>query len=139
MLPTPLALVPRQEERPGEYRVRMWPSKSQKESLHQSPLMLVSWSSTVSLQSCEKINFCCLNHPVCGVLLRQPACMRACSVSQLCPTLCDPLDHSRPDSSVHGISQARTLKWVAISFSRRSPPPRDQTCISCIGKQILYH
>ena len=36
---------------------------------------------------------------------------------QLCPTLCDPIDGSPPGSSVPGILQARTLEWVAISFS----------------------
>ena len=36
---------------------------------------------------------------------------------QLCPTLRDPIDGSPPGSSVPGILQARTLEWVAISFS----------------------
>ena len=36
---------------------------------------------------------------------------------QSCPTLCDPIDGSQPGSSVPGILQARTLEWVAISFS----------------------
>ena len=36
---------------------------------------------------------------------------------QLCPTLCDPRDSSPPGSPVPGILQARTLEWVAISFS----------------------
>ena len=36
---------------------------------------------------------------------------------QLCPTLCDPIDGSPPGSTVPGILQARTLEWVAISFS----------------------
>ena len=36
---------------------------------------------------------------------------------QLCPTLCDPLDSSPPGSPIPGILQARTLEWVAISFS----------------------
>jgi len=36
---------------------------------------------------------------------------------QLCPTLCDPIDCSPPGSPVPGILQARTLEWVAISFS----------------------
>ena len=36
---------------------------------------------------------------------------------QLCPTLCDPIDGSPPGSPVPGLLQARTLKWVAISFS----------------------
>ena len=37
---------------------------------------------------------------------------------QLCPTLCDPIDGSPPGSPVPGILQARTLEWVAISFSK---------------------
>ena len=41
-------------------------------------------------------------------------------VTQLCPTLWDPLDCSPPGSSVHGILQARILEWVAISFSNSS-------------------
>ena len=40
--------------------------------------------------------------------------MCACAVAQLCPTLCDPRNCSPPDSSVHGIIQARILEWVAI-------------------------
>ena len=40
-------------------------------------------------------------------------------VAKLCPTLCNPMDCSPPGSSVCGISQARILKWVAISFSQR--------------------
>ena len=39
------------------------------------------------------------------------------SVAQSCPALCDPVDCSPPDSSVHGILQARILEWIAISFS----------------------
>ena len=39
-------------------------------------------------------------------------------------TLCDPMDCSPPGSSVYGISQARILKWVAISYSRGSSRPR---------------
>ena len=53
-------------------------------------------------------------------------------VAQSCPTLCDPMDCSLQGSSVRGIFQARVLEWVAISFSRRSSQPRDQTQISCI-------
>ena len=47
------------------------------------------------------------------------------------------MDYSPPDSSVHGIFQARILEWVAISFSRRSPPPRDQAWISCIAGRFF--
>ena len=53
---------------------------------------------------------------------------------QLCSTLCDPMDCSPPGSSVHGMSQAKILEWVAISFSRVSPPIRDQTLVSCTGR-----
>ena len=47
--------------------------------------------------------------------------------------LCDPMDYCLPDSSVHVISQARILEWVAISFSNRSSQPRDQTSISSLA------
>ena len=41
-------------------------------------------------------------------------------VAQWCPTLSDPMDYSLPDSSIHGIFQARVLEWGAIAFS--GPP-----------------
>ena len=41
----------------------------------------------------------------------------AAKLLQSCPTLCDPIDNSPPGSAVPGILQARTLEWVAISFS----------------------
>ena len=53
-------------------------------------------------------------------------------VTQLCLTLCDPMDCSLPGSSIHGIFQARVLEWVAISFPRGSSRPRDQTQVSCV-------
>ena len=53
--------------------------------------------------------------------------------SQSCPTLCNPMDGSLPGFSIHGIFQARILKWVAISSSMGSSWLRDQTCISCIS------
>ena len=48
------------------------------------------------------------------------------------------MDCSPPGSSVHGILQARALEWVAISFSRGSSQPTDQTHISSINRLILY-
>ena len=59
--------------------------------------------------------------------------------TQCYPTFWDLMDCSPPGSSLHRISQARILEWVAISSSRGSSRPRDWTCISCIGRQILYH
>ena len=49
-------------------------------------------------------------------------------VTQLCPTLCDPMDYT-----VHGILQARILEWVAFPFSWGSSQPRDQTQVSRIA------
>ena len=54
-------------------------------------------------------------------------------VAQLCLTLCNPMDCSPPGSLVPGIFQARVLEWVAISFSRASSWPRDQTQVSDIA------
>ena len=54
--------------------------------------------------------------PLEKVPSRDPAAAAAKSL-QSCPTLCDPIDSSPPGSSVPGILQARTLEWVAISFS----------------------
>ena len=51
---------------------------------------------------------------------RQNQSLPAAKSLQSCPTLCDPMDCSLPGFSVHGILQARTLEWVAISSSRRS-------------------
>ena len=53
--------------------------------------------------------------------------------------LCDPMDCSPAGYSVHEISQARIMAWVAISSSRGSSQLRDRTQVSCIGRQILYH
>ena len=50
-----------------------------------------------------------------------------CVCVQLYLTLCDPVDYSLPDSSVHGILQVTILEWVAISFPGDSSWPRDQT------------
>ena len=74
-------------------------------------------------------------------LLQIPHCSRVnclgagtmCLVTQLCPTLYDPMDCSPPGSSVHGILQARILEWVAIPLSRGSSSPRDQTQVSCVS------
>ena len=59
---------------------------------------------------------------------------------QSCLTLCNPMDYSLPGSSVHGISQARILEWVAVSSSRGTFQPRNQTCVSyvsCIDRQVF--
>ena len=57
-------------------------------------------------------------------------------VSQLCSALC-PMDCSPLGSSVHGILQARILKWVAIPFSRGFSQPRDRTQASLIAGRFF--
>ena len=63
--------------------------------------------------------------------------------TQLCPTLCDPMDCSPPGSSVHGIFQARILEWGAISSSRGSSQPTQGSNphLSCLlhCRRILSH
>ena len=61
-----------------------------------------------------------------------------CLVTKSCLILLKLMDCSPPGPSVHGISQARILKWVVISFSRGSSQPRDWTSISFIGRWVLY-
>ena len=58
-------------------------------------------------------------------------------VTQSGLTLCNPMDCSPPDSSVHGTLQAKLLEWVAIPFSRGTSWPRDQTCVSCVAGRFL--
>ena len=55
-----------------------------------------------------------------------------------CLTVRDPIDCSPPDSSVHGIFQARILECLAISFSRGSSRPRDWTPVSRIAGRFFF-
>ena len=83
--------------------------------------MLLRFNAT-SLHS-SLIYFCLLLVLSAAVLLKMPqpfsrrAAAAAAKLLQLGLTLCDPLDSSPPGSPVPGILQARTLEWVAISFS----------------------
>ena len=61
-----------------------------------------------------------------------------CSVTQSCPTLHNPMDCSLPGSFVYGILQAWILEWGAISSSRGSSRPRDQTWVSCMANRWFY-
>ena len=58
-------------------------------------------------------------------------------VAQSCPALWDPMDYSLPGSSVHGILQARILKWVAIPFSKGSTWLGDLTWVSSIAGKFF--
>ena len=59
-------------------------------------------------------------------------------VAWLCPILCDPMDCNPPGFSVHGVLSARIPEWVAISFSRGSVWPRDQTWVTFITGRFFY-
>ena len=58
-------------------------------------------------------------------------------VALSCPTLCNSVVCRPPGSSVHGILQARILKWVDVPFSRGSFQPRDRTQASCVAGRFL--
>ena len=69
-------------------------------------------------------------------MIQQSHSWSSCVCTQLHLTLCDPMAYRSPGSSVHGISQARLLEWVDLSFSRGSSWPRDQTCFSSTGRYV---
>ena len=74
----------------------------------------------------------------CHVLLQ---CMKVKSeseVTQLCPTLSDPMDCSLPGSSIHGIFQARVLEWVAIASSILKPKSQISFLMETIRMEKLF-
>ena len=77
-----------------------------------------------------------LTHSCC--LFTVYATLGSLFYTSLCPVVSSPRDRTPPGSSVHGFSQARIQKWVAISFSRVSSRPRDWalcvSCVSCVGR-----
>ena len=60
-------------------------------------------------------------------------------VTQSCPTLCNPMDCSPPDSSVHGILQAKMLEWIAIPLLQGIFPAQGLNPGVLHCRQILYH
>ena len=57
------------------------------------------------------------------------ACAATAKSLQWCPTLCDPIDGSPPGSPIPGILQARTLEWLAISFSKKTSMWDEWSCV----------
>ena len=95
--------------------------------------MAAGWGRSQSVNLCSRLLLWPLNEPCAALISAWFPCSHACMfVAQSCPTLCDPLDHSAPGSSVPGILQARILGWVATSFSsihllehkQKENPPR---------------
>ena len=70
-------------------------------------LQLFSWNASLLSEISHQLYY----------FLRSLTAAAAAKLLQSCPTLCDPIDGSPPGSPVPGILQARTLEWVAISFS----------------------
>ena len=98
------------------------------------PCILHLWQYLYSIYAEEEL--------ICGTLcsssnILEPAMKVKVLVAQSCLTLCDPMDCSPSGSSVHGILQARILEGIAISFSRVSSRPRDQTQISRIAGRFV--
>ena len=91
-------------------------------SLSLSPSLTLVLSRSLSLSLSHTHTHTSIYREICAVLGL---------VTQSCPTLSDAMDCSPPGSSVQGILQARILEWVAMSSSRGSSQPRDQTQVSC--------
>ena len=71
------------------------------------------WLGISPEKEMETLQNSCLENP----MHRGPAAAAAAKSLQSCATLCDPIDGSPPGSTIPGILQARTLEWIAISFS----------------------
>ena len=78
---------------------------------------------TIKLSEVSQKDKCHMTSLICGIYSEVKV-----KVTQLCLTLCDPMDYT-----VHGILQARILGWVAFPFSRGSSQPRDQTQVSQVA------
>ena len=97
---------------------------------------LINISVTKAMNKSQKLHFFFnLAYLFTGIIQQNVVVIYSLSCVQ---QFCDPMDYSLPGSSVFGISRARILMWVAISLSEVSSQPRDQTWVSCIGRQILY-
>ena len=98
----------------------------------------VTWTWTI----CKHCVLLILPHQINKKGYTDISCLMPNKSLQSCQTLGYCLYFGPPGTSVHGILQARILEWVAISFSKRSSRPRNQTnisYISCMDRLVLYH
>ena len=107
---------------------------------------ILEWIPILKNESVMKYSFCkcsLSNYLLLWLVLNGISfasfCFCCCLVIKSCPTLWHRTACSPPGSFVQGISQARILEWVGVSFSRGSSRRRGQTCIFCFGRWILYH
>ena len=110
-----------------EKRMGTWVQRSQNHKFRPSPSHLLN----LSPRPWEAIG-----KPE-GPPLKLGICV--CSVTQLCLTLCNPMDFSLSGSSHHGLHQAVILETVIMPFSRGSFQPRDWTCVSYIAGIFFTH
>ena len=85
-----------------------------------APCSLRIQSPSIALLSHPLASTFTLRIASCSKMATETPAAAAAKSLQSCPTLCDPIDGSPPGSPIPGILQARTLEWVAISFSRNS-------------------
>ena len=90
-----------------------------------------AWEKTAIVFPPVSVSFCITNYP-------QTCEKSETIVTQLCLTLCNPMDCNLPDSSVHEILQAWILKWVAVPFFRRSFQSRDGTQVSHKASRFFF-
>ena len=96
------------------------------------PLLARSFASKAAIM-CEGNYYWFTSYNTPGTILSVSRTLCVCMCELLsCVQLCDPMDCSPPGSSVHGISQAKILEWVAM-LSRGSSWPSDQTWVSRIA------
>lgn len=112
------------------------PSGSQEERSHQTLILLAPWARASSLRDCEKIDFCCLSHPACGILLRQPKQNNTDSIFQ---DVCTANSLGRQRESL--FSEQRTTYLLAITgdlgskfraLLLSSNPPQVQVLVCCL-------
>ena len=86
---------------------------------------------------CFSRNFSFFSVWTAGKLLNLFELQYCAVLNRSCPTLCNPMHCSPPDSLSMGILQAKILEWVAMPSSSESSPPRDQTHVSCIAGRFF--
>ena len=115
-----------QDRKPRNKPIHLWSinlqQRRQEYTMEKKQCLFNEWCWAKWTATCKRMKIRTFSNTMC-----------VCLLTQLCPTLCDPLDCSSPYSSFHGILQARLLEWVAISSSKGASQPRDQTHVSCIS------
>ena len=104
---------------------------------HFSHVQLCATPRTAAYQAPSSLGFSRKEH-WSGLPFPSPMHESESEVKQSCPTLSDPMDHSLPGSSIHGIFQARALEWGSIAFSKRSLRS-DQISLSVVSDCLRPH